>query len=159
MNMPSNSPGPVIDIKDPRIRVTFADVAMRVAHDGPMYGVILLVGILAMRGNVDSIHAIIGAAFALQARSRPPETDKLDRLIRGAAGAGAVLLLAAGGLSACMGCAPAHAPQGPAYCYDETLLKVRYATCVKHAATRSESDACADDVDAACGWAPTRGAR
>lgn len=56
-------------------------------------------------------------------------------------------------------CIPAQAPQGPSYCYDEALLKVRYATCVKHAATRAESDACADDVDAACGWAPTRGKR
>lgn len=153
MNMPSNSPGPVIDIKDPRIRITFADVAMRVAHDGPMYGVILLVGILAMRGNVDSLHAIIGAAFALLARSRPPESDKLDRLIRGAAGAGAALVI---GSSLLFGCTPARAP---AYCYDEALLKARYATCVAHATTRAESDACADAVDVTCGWPASRGER
>lgn len=155
MNMPSNNPGPVIDIKDPRIRITFADVAMRVAHDGPMYGVILLVGILAMRGNVDSLHAIIGAAFALLARSRPPESDKLDRLVRGAAGAGAVLVI---GFSLLSGCT-SRGPTFPAYCYDEPLLKTRYATCVKHATSRAESDACADDVDAACGWPAARGKR
>ena len=40
MNLPT-SIAPV-DIKDPRIRITFADVAMRIAHDGPMYGVLLL---------------------------------------------------------------------------------------------------------------------
>ncbi len=85
MNMMSQPPGgQAVDIRDPRIRVTFADVAMRIAHDGPMYGVILLVGVLAMRNNIDSIHAIIGAAFALQARSRPPETaDKTERVLRG----------------------------------------------------------------------------
>ena len=73
------SQGP-IDIKDPRIRVTFADVAMRIARDGPMYGVIILVGVLALRGTTSALESILGAAFALQARSHPPpENDKMAR--------------------------------------------------------------------------------
>ena len=63
---------PPVDIKDPRIRITFADVAMRVARDGPMYGVIILVGVLAMKGIVNGMDSIVGAAFALLARSHPP---------------------------------------------------------------------------------------
>lgn len=67
-----NQPSIPIDLKDPRIRVTFADVAMRVARDGPMYGVIILVGVLALRGTTSALESILGAAFALQARSHPP---------------------------------------------------------------------------------------
>lgn len=76
MNHPNMTSMPPVDIKDPRIRVTFADVAMRVANDGPMYGVIILVGVLALRGTTTALESIIGAAFALQARSRPPESEK-----------------------------------------------------------------------------------
>lgn len=50
-------------------------------------------------------------------------------------------------------------PKLPAYCYDENLLKAKYATCVKHAETRAESDACADGVDATCGFTVTRSKR
>lgn len=71
LNIPSQPSIPV-DLKDPRIRVTFADVAMRIARDGPMYGVIILVGVLAMRGTTSALESILGAAFALQARSHPP---------------------------------------------------------------------------------------
>jgi len=86
---------PPLDMKDPRIRITFADVAMRVARDGPMYGVILLVGVLALKGTTTALESILGAAFALQARSHPPpETDKLGRTIIN----GAVLMLAVLGL-------------------------------------------------------------
>lgn len=68
---------PPVDPKDPRIRVTFADVAMRIARDGPMYGVIILVGVLALKGTTTSAESIIGAALALLARSHPPpEIDK-----------------------------------------------------------------------------------
>ena len=76
-----SNPPPPVDLKDPRIRVTLADVAMRVASDGPMYGVIILVGILALRGTIEPLATILGAAFALQARSHPPQPfDKLGRL-------------------------------------------------------------------------------
>src|ERR1700739_1970187 len=73
MNLPTGiSNPPILDIKDPRIRITFADVAMRIARDGPMYGVIILVGVLAVRGHTSPLESILGAAFALQARSHPP---------------------------------------------------------------------------------------
>jgi hypothetical protein len=76
----SGPPVSITDVRDPRIRITFADVAMRIARDGPMYGVILLVGVLAMRGTTSALESILGAAFALQARSHPPpETDKTGR--------------------------------------------------------------------------------
>lgn len=96
--VPSNPP---VDMRDPRIRITFADVAMRIANDGPMYGVLGLVGLLAMRGNIEGLHAIMGAAFALQARSRPPESDKLDRLTKGVVGGGLVLFVVIQSISAC----------------------------------------------------------
>ena len=66
-----------MDPKDPRIRITVPDVAMRIAHDGPMYAVIIVVGVLAFKGITSGIESVLGAALALQARSRPPEnTDK-----------------------------------------------------------------------------------
>jgi hypothetical protein len=67
-----NASMPPVDIKDPRIRVTFADVAMKFASDGPMYGVIVLVGVLALRGTTTAAESITGAALALLARSHPP---------------------------------------------------------------------------------------
>ncbi len=110
MNLPSslisNAPGPNVDIRDPRIRITFADVAMKLAHDGPMYGVIVLVGILALQHNIDGLHAIMGAAFALQARSRPPETDKLDKLTRSGMAGIAVIAIALGAAGHFVACTP-----------------------------------------------------
>lgn len=76
----SQPPGqPAVDIRDPRIRVTFADVAMRIARDGPMYGVIILVGVLAIKGTTTALESIVGAALALQARSRPPEENEVGK--------------------------------------------------------------------------------
>ena len=40
---------------------------MRIARDGPMYGVIILVGLLALRGTTTAMESIVGAAFALLA--------------------------------------------------------------------------------------------
>lgn len=97
MNL-SAPPGAPVDIKDPRIRVTIADVAMRFASDGPMYGMIFLVGVLALRGTTTSMESILGAAFALQARSHPPQPfDKLTGIAR-SAGAAVVALLLVGAL-------------------------------------------------------------
>jgi hypothetical protein len=96
----SGIPG-AVDIKDPRIRITFADVAMRIAHDGPMYGVLTLLGILSMRKDIEGLHAIVGMALALQARSRPPETDKLDRVTKGLLGGSLILVTGVVSLGAC----------------------------------------------------------
>lgn len=99
MNTTSIQP---IDPKDPRFRVTFADVAMRIARDGPMYGVILLVGVLALKGTTTASESIIGAAVALLARSHPPaEPDKKSAGLT-VLGAGVALSLVGGAvLAAC----------------------------------------------------------
>lgn len=73
-----NTSMPPVDIKDPRIRVTAADVAMRIANDGPMYGVIILVGVLALKGTTTTLESIVGASLALHARSHPPSGVKFN---------------------------------------------------------------------------------
>ncbi len=98
--MPSGGPG-AVDIRDPRIRVTFADVAMRIARDGPMYGVIVLVGVLAMTGKTTTMESIVGAALALQARSHPPPEDHKGSRIPLVMG-GLGLLLFAHVVTACL---------------------------------------------------------
>lgn len=92
---------PPVDIKDPRIRVTFADVAMKFASDGPMYGVIVLVGVLALKGTTTAAESITGAALALLARSHPPpETGKRGSL--GVMGIGLGIVFVGGAaLAAC----------------------------------------------------------
>ncbi len=100
MNMLSNPPNGPVDIKDPRIRVTFADVAMRMANDGPMYGMIILAGLLAAKGITTGLESIVGGAFALQARSRPPENEKLGAS-RSLIGMMFLLLISAHFVSAC----------------------------------------------------------
>lgn len=129
----------------PQRAVTFPDVAMRIAHDGPMYAVIIVAAIMAAKGSATASESFMAAMGALLARSFP-------RAVQVGGGAVAIALL----LSGLVGCTPARAPS---YCYDEALLKARYATCVTRATSRAESDACADDADAACGWAPSRGKR
>jgi hypothetical protein len=92
---------PPVDIKDPRIRVTFADVAMKFASDGPMYGVIVLVGVLALKGTTTAAESITGAALALLARSHPPpETGKRGPLGALSVGVG-VMLVGGAVLAAC----------------------------------------------------------
>ena len=100
--MLSNPPNGPVDVKDPRIRATFADVAMRIARDGPMYGVIILVGVLAMRGTTTAMESVVGAAIALLARSHPPPeyTNKVGGFI----GMGVLFVLFAGLFHGITGC-------------------------------------------------------
>lgn len=92
---------PPVDIKDPRIRVTFADVAMKFASDGPMYGVIVLVGVLALKGTTTAAESITGAALALLARSHPPpETGKRSAVSIMSAGV-AIVFVGGATLAAC----------------------------------------------------------
>lgn len=72
--------------------VTLADVAMRVAHDGPMYAIIVVVGVMAFKGHASASESIIAGLGALLARSWP-------RAIQ-VGGAGAAILLF---LSSCAG--------------------------------------------------------
>lgn len=70
---PSLSEPPINTIAMPNETrpVTFADVMMRVAHDGPMYAVIGLVGVLALKGQASASEMVITALGALLARSWP----------------------------------------------------------------------------------------
>jgi hypothetical protein len=92
---------PHVDPKDPRIRITFPDVAMRVVQDGPMYGVLLLVAVLSLHHSIETIHGLVITAFALQARSRPPDNDKKSGLgiVGGALG---VALVGAAAVAVCV---------------------------------------------------------
>ncbi len=92
---------PPVDIKDPRIRTTFADVAMKLVSDGPMYGVIILVGVLALKGTTTAAESITGAALALLARSHPPpETSKRAGVTIAGVGL-AIVLVGGAALAAC----------------------------------------------------------
>lgn len=72
--------------KDGDKAVTFADVAMRVAHDGPMYAVIVVVGVMAFKGHASAGESIIAGLGALLARSWP-------RAIQVGGGASAILFM------------------------------------------------------------------
>lgn len=80
--------------------VSFADVMMRVAHDGPFYAIICLIGVLAIRGTADASQAVIASLGTLLARSWP-------RAIQVAAGkAGVAIMILAFGGSVIAACAP-----------------------------------------------------
>ena len=52
-------------------RPTFADVAMRLVSDGPVYAIILIAGVLAMRGTATTLEALVGVMGALLSKSWP----------------------------------------------------------------------------------------
>lgn len=92
MNSTSGPPGSV-DIRDSRFRYTFADVAMRLAHDGPWYVVLAVILVLVLHGNTSTVETLNGLALALLARSKPPEQPDKANLTRGIAAALFVLVL------------------------------------------------------------------
>lgn len=71
----SPPPTPSLDSERPiamRSRGTsWAEVAMKVAHDGPIYGLMALVGILAIKGQAATSELIITGALSFVARSWP----------------------------------------------------------------------------------------
>lgn len=67
---PANLPPPNIGTKDAR-PPTFADVAMRLAYDGPVYMIIALVGVLAIRGQATALESVIAVMGALLSKSWP----------------------------------------------------------------------------------------
>lgn len=70
--MNSVSEPPIVSVKPERERApTFADVAMRVANDGPMYAAIALVGMLSLQGKATASEMVITALASLLARSWP----------------------------------------------------------------------------------------
>lgn len=71
--------------------VTFADVFMKLAHDGPVYMLIATVGVLALRGTATSSEAVITGMAGLLARMWPQAVQ-----VAGKVGASMLPLLAAG---------------------------------------------------------------
>lgn len=96
MNLLSHPPGSgSVDIKDPRIRYTFVDVAMKLVNDGPMYGVLAVILVLTLRGTTSALESMIGMAIAMLARSRPPDSPDKTNFLRGVGGAAAALAVLA----------------------------------------------------------------
>jgi hypothetical protein len=50
---------------------TFADVGMRLVADGPVYAIIIVAGILAVRGTASTLEAVVAALAALLSKSWP----------------------------------------------------------------------------------------
>lgn len=77
MNIPTFSEPPINPSPKERLSIsaskpaTMADVAMKIAHDGPMYAVIGLVGALAIKGTATGQELVITSLGALLARSWP----------------------------------------------------------------------------------------
>lgn len=93
---PPFPPLPPADLRDPRIRYTFADVAMKLAHDGPWYFVLAVVMVLTLRGVTNAVESLNGLALVLLARNRPPEQPDKAHLIRNiATGAGVLVVFGA----------------------------------------------------------------
>lgn len=103
----------------------FADVAMRLVHDGPMYAVITLVGILAFKGHATSTELMITSLGALLARSWPRAVQI------GGGGAVALLLF----ISSCSGVQTRQASYG-----------AELAVCNAEASTCQESIDCENQV-------------
>lgn len=82
-----------ISEKEEAGKVTFADVAMRVARDGPMYAIIIMIGALALKGSATAMETMMTSAIALLARSWPGAIQ----MGKGMMGKNAGLLLVLGG--------------------------------------------------------------
>lgn len=118
------NPGP----NDPPQRaVTFPDVAMRIAHDGPMYAVIIVAAIMAAKGSATASESFMAAMGALLARSFP-------RAVQVGGSAVALALL----LSGCISTRPAA--------YGAELQE-----CTRAASTLTASLDCEDNVRARYG--------
>lgn len=82
---------PPLTATQPPKPVTMADVAMKLVQDGPVYAVIIVVGILAMRGTATASEAVITGLAGLLARMWPQAVQ-----VAGKVGAQLVILLVAG---------------------------------------------------------------
>lgn len=80
------------------------------------------------------------------------QVPNVDNVIRGFGAVVAVFTLAYASASTMFACGPKTDSKLPGYCYDESQLKARYASCVAGAETRAESDLCANQVNATCGF-------
>jgi hypothetical protein len=67
---------------------TFADVAMRLVNDGPIYAAVFLVGVLSLKGQASASEMVITSLAALLARSWP-------RAVQVASSAGVIVFFGA----------------------------------------------------------------
>lgn len=134
---PSLSEPPInssISMNDSR-PATIADVLMRVAHDGPMYAVVVVVAVLAVQGKASSNEMVITSLAAMLARSWPRAVQ--------VAGKVGVALLVFGGFLAVHACVPASVPTPSPKALTYT---VELEECNRTAKTCEQSIACENDV-------------
>jgi hypothetical protein len=103
--MNSYSEPPIISAgptsRGPVERVTFAEVAMRLVTDGPIYAIIVLVGAMAVGGHATASEAVITGLAGLLARSWP-------RAVQVAGKVGVVVLASSLAFGATYACEPAR---------------------------------------------------
>jgi hypothetical protein len=111
--MNSVSEPPIITTKPDRAP-TFADVAMRLANDGPMYAAIALVGVLSIQGKASASEMVITALASLLARSWP-RAVQVPQSSSSRFGIGGFLPLVVGGaiLTKTLACAPPSSASSP----------------------------------------------
>ncbi len=106
MNSVSEPPINVTEKGGPS-RVTFADVAMKIARDGPMYAVVMLAGILAIKGIATAAESMMGMAMAMLSRSYPsPIQISSENRITRHIGMPILALTAAGAVHFLSACTP-----------------------------------------------------
>jgi len=104
--MNSVSEPPIINTKPDRAP-TFADVAMRLANDGPMYAAIALVGVLSLQGKATASEMVITALASLLARSWPRAVTTAPSSSASRFGIGLLPLLISGAIATkTIACAP-----------------------------------------------------
>lgn len=115
---------PPYDSTKPPKAVTFADVAMKLAQDGPIYAIIGLVGAMAATGHATASEATITGLAGLLARMWPQAVQ-----VAGKVGAHIIMVLAAGAAFATV-----HACSPP----EHVVYGVALAECAATAKARQE---------------------
>lgn len=133
---PSLSEPPINAMPNDNRPATIADVLMRVAHDGPMYAVVVVVAVLAIQGKASSNEMVITSLAAMLARSWPRAVQ--------VAGKVGLAFLVFGGFVAMHACVPHQAARPAAY-------SVELEECNRKAKTCAESIACENNVRARYG--------
>lgn len=128
---------PPLNSDKPQRPVTFADVAMKLVQDGPIYMILATMLIAMLYGKADAKEATITGLAALLARMWPAAVQ-----VAGKVGAQVIIVLAAGlAFSAThMACTPRPVAYG-----------VELANCTDKSKTLTESITCENGVRARYG--------
>jgi hypothetical protein len=121
---------PPLTSTKPEKPVTFPDVAMRVAQDGPIYAVIGLVGAMALGGHATASEAVITGLAGLLARSWP-------RAVQVAGKASVTIVAAAVAFGAAHACVPVARP---------TAYGADLAACTASSSSCDQSIRCENTV-------------